>query len=80
MLFSQAKCNPVGLSPLLYSFAFFSDSAELFQAFEEQAEVLKELEAKINALQSSVSAKDVELAEVGTFSCLQLLVLHERGT
>ena len=78
MFFSQAKYNPVGLSPRYIP--LHSDSAELFQAFGEQAEALKELEAKINALQNSLSAKDVELAKVGTFSCLQLLVLREKGT
>ena len=58
-----------------------SDAADLFQAFEEQAKVLKEMNDKIAALESSLSAKDMELhVEVGTISRLELLFVLERGT
>ena len=52
---------------LWYSFTFCSDFAELFQAFEQQAEVLKALDVKITALQNSLSAKDMELHQVSKF-------------
>ena len=59
--------NHVGLYPPLDSFTFCSDAADLFQAFEEQAKVLKEMNEKIAALEMSLSAKDMELhVEVGT--------------
>lgn len=47
------------------------ETAVLFQAIEEHAEVLKARDAMIAALQSSLSAKDMEL-EVGSFFRLQL--------
>ena len=58
-----------------------SDAADLFQAFEEQDKVLKEMNDKIAALERSLSAKDMELhVEVGTISRLELLFVLERGT
>ena len=59
----------------------YSDAADLFQAFEEQAKVLKEMNDKIAALERSLSAKDMELhVEVDTISRLELLFVLERGT
>lgn len=39
----------------------FQNLSELFQAFEEHSEILKARDAMIAALQSSLSAKDLEL-------------------
>lgn len=39
----------------------FQNLSELFQAFEEHSEILKARDAMTAALQSSLSAKDLEL-------------------
>jgi len=52
-----------------------SSAIDIFQAFEEHAEVLKARDAMIAALQSSLSAKDMEL-EVVLLQFFSLIVFY----